>query len=108
MIREDALLALKEAEDKRSRLVQSAKLKSEANLAKARRDAALKIDQGKTKATELHETLLEAKILKLDDDARLVKERGIKKAQRLNDVAGENVEAAVKKLMAAFERELDV
>ncbi|MCK5397428.1 MAG: hypothetical protein KAJ33_04190 [Thermoplasmata archaeon] len=108
MIREDALLALKEAEDKRSRLVQSAKQKSEANVAKARRDAALKIDQGKTKAIELRETLLEAKILKIDDDARLVKERGVKKAQRLKDVASQNVEEAVKKLMATFERELDV
>ena len=108
MIREDALLALKKAEDNRSKLVQNAKQKSEANMAKARRDAALKIEQGKVKAAELQDTLLEAKIQKIEDDARLVRERGKKQAQRLKDVADQNVEAAVVKLMAAFERELDV
>ncbi|MCK5310063.1 MAG: hypothetical protein KAJ64_05395 [Thermoplasmata archaeon] len=108
MIREDALLALKEAEDKRSKLVQNAKQKSEANLAKARRDAALKIEHGKAKATELHETLLEAKVQKIEEDSRLVRERGKKQAQRLKITADQNVEAAVIKLMAAFEREIDV
>ena len=108
MIREDALLALKEAEEKRSKLVENAKQKSEANMAKARRDAALKIEQGKAKATELQETLLEAKVLKIEDDARLVRERGKNQAQKLNEIADQNVEAAVVKLMAAFEREIDV
>ena len=66
MIREDALLALKKAEDKRSWLVQNAKQKSEANLAMARRDAALKIEQGKVKAAEMRETFLEAKIQNIE------------------------------------------
>ncbi len=108
MIREDALLALKKAEDKRTRLVEDAKQESEANLSKAKRDAALRVEQGKKEAVELRETLLEAKVLKINDDARLVRERGKIKAHRLKAVAEENVEPAVVKLMAAFERELDV
>ena len=108
MIREDALLALKKAEDERTRLVEDARQESEANLAKARRDAALRIEQGKKKAAELQETLLEAKVLKINDDARLVRERGNKEANRLKSMAEENIEQAVVKLIASFERELDV
>lgn len=108
MIREDALLALKEAEDKRTQLVEEAKQKSEANLAKARRDAALKVEQGKTKAAELRDTLLEAKVLKINEDARVVRQRGKNKAERLKTAAEANVESAVSKLISLFEEELDV
>ena len=108
MIREDALLALKEAEEKRTQMVEDAKQKSEANLAKARRDAALKIEQGRSKAAEMRETLLEAKVQKIEDDARLVRERGKKQAQRLKEVAEQKVDAAIEKLIDAFEREIDV
>ena len=108
MIREDALLALKEAEDKRTRIVKDAEEKSEANLAKARRDAALKIEQGRTKAAEMRETLLEAKVQKIESDAKIVSERGKVQAQKLKEAAELNVENAVVKLMAAFEREIDV
>ena len=108
MIREDTLLALKEAEDKRSRLVEDARQNSETNLAKTKRDAALKIENGKTKAVEMRETLLEAKVQTIEDQARLVRERGEKQAQRLKASAEGNVEMAVTKLIATFERELDV
>ena len=55
MIRDDALLALKKAENKKSRLAKVARQESKANLAKARRNAILLIEQGRKNTVHIRE-----------------------------------------------------
>ncbi len=108
MMREDALLSLKEAEEKRNRIVEQAEKKGEENLSKAKREAMLKIEKGKKEASNLRDTLLEARVQKIDGECRLVRERGIRSAERLKATADENKAEAKTYLMNAFERDLDV
>ena len=56
----------------------------------------------------MRDNLLAARIQKIDEEVRTVRERGKKEAERAKAVAGENVEEAVGKLLTTFERELDV
>ena len=108
MMREDALLSLKEAEEKRNRIVEQAKKRGEENLSKAKREAMLKIEKGKKEALDLRDTLLEARVQKIDGECRLVRERGVRSAERLKGTADENKTEAITHLMSAFERDLDV
>lgn len=108
MMREDALLSLKEAEEKRNRIVEQARKKGEENLSKAKREAALKIEKGKKDALDLRDTLIEARVQKIDGECKLVRERGIRSAERLKGRADENKAEAIAYLMSAFESDLDV
>ena len=108
MMREDALLSLKEAEEKRNRIVEQARKKGEENLSKAKKEAVLKIEKGKKEALNLRETLLEASIQKIDGECKLVRERGIRSAERVKGRADENKAEAIAYLMSVFERDLDV
>ncbi len=108
MMREDALLSLKEAEEKRNRIMEQARKKGEDNLSKAKKEAVLKIEKGKKEALDLRDTLLEAKVQKIDEECKLVRERGVRSAERLKGTADENKEEAITYLMSIFERDLDV
>ncbi|MFO7619507.1 MAG: hypothetical protein R6W91_07660 [Thermoplasmata archaeon] len=108
MKREDILLALKEAEEKTKGMVEEARKASERNLAKAKQDAALKLTKGRVAAADLKERHRAARLLKMEEEATIIRERGKLRAERLREVSEANVERAIEILMKAFERDLDV
>ena len=108
MKREDILLALKKAEEKTKKLVDEAKKTSERNLAKAKQDAALKLKQGRIAAANLKEKQRAEKLLKMEEEANIIRERGKLRAERLIQGSEAKVERAIEMLMKTFERDLDV
>ncbi|MBA3045327.1 MAG: hypothetical protein KKH41_08400 [Candidatus Thermoplasmatota archaeon] len=76
MKREDILLALKDAEEKTSNLIENAKKESDRNILKAKQDAAIRVDQGKGKTAELKERILVVKLASMEDKASIIRERG--------------------------------
>jgi vacuolar-type H+-ATPase subunit H len=108
MKREEILLALKEAEEKTKGMVEEARKGSERSLAKARQDAALKMERARTNAADMREKLLAAKLMSMEEEARIISERGRLRAEKMKQASMENLERAIDIVMRAFERDLDV
>ncbi len=108
MKREDILLALKEAEENTRNLVENAKVESERNIFKAKQDAAIRVDRGKVEAAELKERLIAVKLANMDEEARIISERGKQKAEKMGQASEVSINQAIDSLIEAFESDVDV
>jgi vacuolar-type H+-ATPase subunit H len=108
MKREDLLLALKDAEEKTRDLIDNARKEGERSIAKAKQDAVIRLEQERGKLPELKEKVLTVKLASIEEEARIIRERGIQRTEKLRKASEGSMNRVIDLLIESFESDVDV